>query len=108
MPLRHRCQRENQPQRAGWPGIDPGIRKAVEVLQGAQIETFESCEGSTGHAYPEPTVAFYGTLEAGWRAVAVCIAHGLPVLSLRRVWDLLDGNEPTGPHWEVTFRRRMC
>lgn len=90
------------------PGqIDPGIRQAVERLQAHDIETCESCEGGPGHAYPEPTVAFYGQPEAGWRAVAVCLAYGLPVRSLRRVWDVLEGNEPTGPHWEITFRRRM-
>lgn len=87
--------------------IDPGIRKAVELFQKHEIETCESCEGGPGHAYPEPTVAFYGTPEAGWRAVSVCLAHGLPVLSLKRVWDILSKNEPTGPHWEITFRRRM-
>jgi hypothetical protein len=91
------------------PGqIDPGIRQAVERLQACGIETFQSCEGGPGHSYPEPTVAFYGTPEAGWRAVAVCLAYGLPLMSLRRVWDVLDSNEPTGPHWEVTFRCRMA
>jgi hypothetical protein len=90
------------------PGkIDLGIRKAVELFQKHQIETCESCEGGIGHSYPEPTVAFYGTPEAGWRAVSVCLAYGLPILSLRRVWDILETNEPTGPHWEITFRRRM-
>ena len=87
--------------------IDPGIRKAVELFQKHNIETFEACEGGPGHSYPEPTVAFYGVPEAGWRALAVCLAYGLPVLSLRRVWDVLDANEPTGPHWEITFRKRM-
>jgi hypothetical protein len=90
------------------PGeIDVGIRQAVNLLQKHDIETCESCEGGPGHAYPEPTVAFYGTPEAGWRAIAVCLAYGLPVSSLRRVWDVLETNEPTGPHWEITFRRRM-
>lgn len=90
------------------PGkIDSGIRQAVLRLQAHGIETCESCEGGSGHAYPEPTVAFYGTPEAGWRAVAVCLAYGLPIRSLRRVWDVLDVNEPTGPHWEITFRKRM-
>src|SRR5665811_834390 len=42
--------------------------------------------GGEGHAYPEPTVRFYGTPEAAWRAVGVCLAYGLPILSLRRVW----------------------
>jgi hypothetical protein len=90
------------------PGkIDVGIRQAVQRLQENGIETCESCEGGSGHAYPEPTVAFYGTPEAGWRAVAVCLGYGLPVRSLRRVWDVLEANEPTGPHWEITFRKRM-
>ena len=49
------------------PGkLDPGIRKAVERLQAEGIETFESCEGGSGHAFPEPTIRFYGTPEAGW------------------------------------------
>ena len=87
-------------------GLDSGIRKAVERLQAEGIETFESCEGSPGHSYPEPTVRFYGTPEAGWRAVGVCLAYGLPILFLRRIWSILDGNEPNGPHWEIVFRAR--
>lgn len=87
------------------PGqLDRGIERAVRSLQAAGIETYESCEGGSGHAYPEPTVRFHGAPEAGWRAVAACLALGLPVLSLRRVWDILDANEPAGPHWEITFR----
>jgi hypothetical protein len=90
------------------PGvIDAGIRKAVKCLQENGIETFESCEGGPGHAYPEPTVAFHGTPEAGWRGLGVCLAYGLPIQSLRRVWHILDGDEPNGPYWEVTFRKRM-
>jgi len=23
------------------------------------------------------------------------------------VWDVLDTSDVTGPHWEITFRRRM-
>lgn len=87
--------------------IDAGIRQAVKRLQENGIETFESCEGGPGHAYPEPTVAFHGTPEAGWRALGVCLAYGLPIQSLRRVWHVLDGDEPNGPYWEVTFRKRM-
>lgn len=88
------------------PGmLDPGIQEAVESLRAGGIETFESCEGGEGHAFPEPTVRFYGTPEAGWRALAICLAGGLPVAALRRVWYVLDSNEPTGPHWELTFRR---
>jgi hypothetical protein len=78
------------------PGkLDKGIEKALRRLQSCGIETWESCEGGPGHAYPEPTVSFYGTPEAGWRAVGVCLAYGLPIMSLRRVWNILDSNEPT-------------
>jgi hypothetical protein len=87
--------------------IDPGIRQAVQRLQEAGIETFESCEGGNGHSYPEPTVAFLGGPDAGWRALSACLAYRLPVMSLRRVWDFYEPNEPIGPHWEITFRRRM-
>jgi hypothetical protein len=87
--------------------MDRGIEKAVRLLLANGIETFESCEGGKGHAYPEPTIRFHGTPEAGWRAVGICLAHGLPIAALRRVWDILDANEPSGPHWEVTFRDRV-
>ena len=90
------------------PGkIDRGIKRAVSLLQAHEIETYESCEGGEGHAYAEPTVRFHGVPEAGWRALSVCLAHGLPVASLKRVWDVLDRNEPTGPYWEITFRERV-
>ena len=90
------------------PGkLDRGIRRAVEQLQACGIETFESCEGGEGHAFTEPTIRFYGAPEAGWRAVAACLAHGLPILALRRVWYVLDSNEPSGPNWEIVFRERV-
>jgi hypothetical protein len=86
------------------PGrIDPGIARAVSILQQGGVETFESCEGGAGHAFPEPTVRFYGTPAAGPRALAVCMDHGLPVVALRRVW-YIENCEPTGPNWELTFR----
>jgi hypothetical protein len=66
------------------------------VITDGGIESLAAKQGGHGHAYPEPTVA-----------VGVCLAYGLPILSLRRVWDVLDANEPTGPHWEITFRQRL-
>jgi hypothetical protein len=87
-PARHKVTNE----------IDPGIRQAVRRLQEAAIETFESCEGGQGHAYPQPTVAFLGGPDAGWHALSARLAHRLPVRSLRRVRDVLEPNEPIGPH----------
>jgi hypothetical protein len=84
------------------PPLDPGIRAAVAALNAGEIETFESCEGGSGHAYPEPTIRFHGDVSEGLRALAVAMRAGLPVRELRRVWPVLNG-EPTGPWWELTF-----
>ena len=82
--------------------LDPGIRRYVEVLAAAGVETFESCEGGEGHAFPVPTVRFYGQHGEGFRALAVALQHAFPVTDLRRVWSIEDG-EPVGPNWELTF-----
>ncbi len=84
------------------PPLDFGIRPMVEVLVKAGVETFESCEGGCGHAYPVPTVRFHGDRSEGHRAFAAVVQAGLPVAELRRTWVVLDG-EPTGPYWELTF-----
>jgi hypothetical protein len=85
--------------------LDPGIEVAVLALRAAGVETFESCQGGAGHAYPEPTVRFHGQVEEGWRALAVALAAGLPVYCLRRIWPVIE-KEPTGPWWELTFVSR--
>ena len=85
-----------------YPGLDPGIRKAVRILRGAGVETFESCQGGEDHAYAEPTVRFHGTRSAGWRALYVAQEHGLPIDEVRRTWPIVDG-EPVGPYWEIVF-----
>jgi hypothetical protein len=83
--------------------LDPGIKHYVEVLAANGVETFESCQGGEGHCMPEPTVRFHGAKPDGFRALAIALEHGLPVLDLRRYWPIIDG-EPTGPYWEMTFR----
>ena len=85
------------------PPLDPGIAPIVELLVANGIETYESCQGGQGHAYLEPTVRFHGEASKGYEAVAVALSHGLYVISLRRAWEIIDG-ELTGPHWEMTFR----
>lgn len=85
------------------PPLDAGIATYVVALKRAGIETFESCEGGPGHAFPEPTVRFHGDRAEGLRALAAALDVQLPVRELRRVWVVLDG-EPTGPKWEMTFR----
>jgi hypothetical protein len=84
------------------PPLDRGIAAAVQALGAAGVETFESCEGGHGHAYPEPTVRFHGNQQEGFRAFAAAMDAGLKVAELRRVWPILD-QEPTGPWWELTF-----
>lgn len=84
------------------PELDRGVAGAVSILVAAGIETFESCEGGAGHAYPEPTVRFHGDRTQGLKALAAALQAQLPVSELRRVWPVIDG-EPTGPYWELTF-----
>lgn len=86
-------------------GIDEGIEHYVNVLQAEGIETCQSCEGGAGHSYPEPTVDFRGDQGEGPRAVAVALTHGLPILELRRTWEIRDG-EMVGPLWALTFRMK--
>lgn len=86
--------------------LDPGIRGAVRLLLDAGVETFESCQGGPGHAYLEPTVRFHGGPGEGFRALGVAMTVALPVYALRRIWRMIDG-EPTGPHWEMTFRKEV-
>ena len=82
--------------------LDPSIRRTVIILMEAGVETYESCQGGTGHSFPEPTVRFHGEHAEGFRALAVAMQHGLDVVALRHVWSVIDG-EPTGPTWEMTF-----
>jgi|ERR1039458_8146538 hypothetical protein len=78
-----------------WEKLDPAIRETVRILRENGIETTESCDGTRGHCYAEPTVCFAGTYEAGFRALAIAYAHGLKVHELRRCWQITDG-EPVG------------
>lgn len=84
-------------------GLDPGIARYVEVLRTGDVDTFESCQGGEGHAAVEPVVMFFGDKSEGFRALDVALKHGLPVLDLRRYWQIIDG-EPCGPYWELAFR----
>ena len=82
--------------------LDAGIRRYVLALRSGGIETFESCEGGIGHAFPEPTIRFHGGSGEGFRALAVAKELGLPILKLRRSYTIDDG-WPTGPWWEMVF-----
>lgn len=84
--------------------LDPRIALFVDVLDAAGIETFESCQGTEGHGFLEPTVRFYGDNSEGLRALAVAVQRELPVSELRRYWQVSRAGEPEGPHWELTFR----
>ena len=85
------------------PPLDPGIKAMVRALRDSGVETFESCDGSPGHAYREPTVRFHGDRSEGFRALAAALGKpGPQVMGLRargRWWR----ESPTGPWWELVF-----
>jgi hypothetical protein len=87
------------------PPLDEGIRPFVEALASAGIETFESCEGGTGHACLEPMIRFHGDKSEGLKALDVAMKNAMPVSALRRYWSIIDG-EAVGPKWEMTFVRK--
>ncbi len=74
--------------------VDLGIVRAVKVLRDGGVETFESCEGGDGHSMAGPTVRFIGDVEAGWKALAVCLTYAFPVCALRRDWTISVNGEP--------------
>jgi hypothetical protein len=88
------------------PPLDDGIRRAVELLSNAGVETYESCEGGDGHAYLQPTVRFHGDRSEGFRVLALILQNNLPVSALKRIWVVNDG-EPAGPYWEVVFWEKL-
>ena len=82
--------------------LDPGIRRYVLALNEAGIETFESCEGGSGHAFTEPTIRFYGGIGEGYKAFGIAKDLGLPVYRLNLSYPVTDGLL-TGPWWEMIF-----
>lgn len=84
------------------PPLDAGISDLVICLVSKGIETCESCQGGTGHSYPEPTVRLLGGIAEGYKAVSFALEEGFAVSELRRVWPLIDGCL-TGPYWELTL-----
>jgi hypothetical protein len=85
--------------------LDRGIRRYVHILLDAGIETFESCEGGSGHAFPDPTIKFFGNHWEGFKAMSVAMTHGLPVMGIRLCWDM-DNGMPHGPWWEIVFHAK--
>lgn len=83
--------------------LDPGIRAYVLALRQGGVETFESCQGGEGHAFPEPTIRFYGSMAAGFKAYGVAVERGLPVSELRLVYPANEYMLLTGPWWQMTF-----
>ena len=82
--------------------LDAGIRRYVLLLRAGGVETFESCQGGEGHAFAEPTVRFHGGSAQAYRAFAVAMENGLPVLHLKMSYSV-DKGILTGPWWEIVF-----
>lgn len=72
--------------------LDAGIRRAVLVLRSAGIETFESCQGGPGHAFPDPTVKFHGSAWEGYRA---CGCNGTRFAGAQNATRLWRREQPT-------------
>jgi hypothetical protein len=83
--------------------LDQGIARYVIALRSSGVETFESCEGGNGHAFPEPTIRFHGGAGEGFRAFGVAVQLGLPVANVRLSYTVNEHMMLMGPWWEMTF-----
>ena len=59
--------------------LDKGIEREVHVLMEGGVETFESCEGGSGHPFPEPTIRFHGDRHEGFRVLTIAMQNDLNV-----------------------------
>lgn len=84
-------------------GLDPEIKEAVKILNQYGIQTNESCQGGTDHAYSKPTITFVGDKTEGFKALDIAIKHGLKVDTIERYWVVDENAEPVGPNWKMTF-----
>lgn len=82
--------------------VDAKIRPVLRIMIAGGAETFESCQGGKGHAYPEPTICFHGGSVEGFRVLVWMQSYGIQPRELRRYW-YITGGEPHGPHWQMTF-----
>ncbi len=80
--------------------LDDGIRRLVRMLRYHGVETLQSCEGGTGHAYPEPTVDFAGDEGAGLYALGITLSMGFKVQCLNRHYTVSHG-EITETYWQI-------
>jgi len=83
--------------------LDPGIELYVTTLRRWGVGTCQSCQGGLGHSYPEPTVEFHGDSGALHHALWVALSHGLPVVEVRRSWNVID-MELRNPVWQMIFK----
>ena len=94
--------------------LDPGIARAVCILQAAGVETTESCEGrhdrdrwndkKGGHCFEWPTIRFNGTPRCGMLALGIALKQCWEIRALHRTWHI-EENEVTGPEWELVFHK---
>jgi hypothetical protein len=95
--------------------LDPGIRKAVRILQETGIQTLSSCQGRNRPGYsPErdgphhgdwPYVIIHGTAAHAFIAMGAALKEGLPVRSIEQSWFVYPEAPatPIGPQWRITF-----
>jgi hypothetical protein len=98
--------------------IDLGIRRNVEILHKAGIDTLSSCEGRENPGYhPQrdgphhgdwPYIIINGTAADAFIALGAALKEGLPVRSIEQSWFVYpeDITVPVGPQWRITFWKK--
>jgi hypothetical protein len=98
--------------------LDLGIRRNVEILRKAGIDTLSSCEGRKNPGYhPQrdgphhgdwPYVIINGTAADAFIALGAALKEGLPVRSIEQSWFVYPEaiTVPVGPQWRITFWKK--
>ena len=99
-------------------GLDFGIRRHVEILRKAGVNTLASCEGRKNPGYSPkrdgphhgdwPYIIIHGTAADAFIAMGASLKEGLPVRSIEQSWFVYpeDKTVPVGPQWRITFWKK--
>jgi hypothetical protein len=66
--------------------LDEQIKPIVELLRKYGFNTYESCQGGEGHAFPQPTIRFEGDEFDLIRAYELCEHFGYRPSEVSRVY----------------------
>lgn len=91
--------------------LDEKIKEAVQILNKHGFRTFQSCQGTEGHFFQEPTIDFYGSEFDLIRAYDICRQYNLLVMKAKRVYmkspvySEVENGKDMGDVWQPPYNQ---